>query len=136
MIEWYKKVVFENYANFSGRARRSEYWYFQLVNFLIQIPLIVLLLVFALNESAAGAMILGILLVLYVLAMFIPTLAVLVRRLHDSNKSGWYYFVSLIPFIGGIWLLILLFSDSDQGDNDYGPNPKNEFHEVSKIGQE
>lgn len=134
MIDWYKKVVFENYANFSGRARRSEFWFFRLMDFLIQLPLIILLVVFSLNDSAAMTIIMAIILVLYLLAMVIPTLAVLVRRLHDINKSGWYYFVSLIPFIGGIWLLILLFTEGDQGENDYGLDPKDDNNEIQEIG--
>ncbi len=61
---------------------------------------------------------------LYLLAMLIPGLAVAVRRLHDVNKSGWFMFVALIPLIGGIWLLILMVTDSTPGDNEYGSNPK------------
>lgn len=61
---------------------------------------------------------------LYSLAVFIPSLAVTVRRLHDTNHSGWMYFVSLIPLIGGIWLLILLCTDGTHGQNQYGPDPK------------
>jgi uncharacterized membrane protein YhaH (DUF805 family) len=58
--------------------------------------------------------------------MFVPGLAVLVRRLHDVGKSGWMYFIALIPIIGAIWLLVLLFTDSQQGDNNWGANPKEE----------
>jgi uncharacterized membrane protein YhaH (DUF805 family) len=61
---------------------------------------------------------------LYVLAMFIPGVAVVVRRLHDVGKSGWMYFIVLIPIIGAIWLIVLLFTESQQGENKWGPNPK------------
>jgi uncharacterized membrane protein YhaH (DUF805 family) len=63
--------------------------------------------------------------ILYGLALFIPGLAVAVRRLHDIGKSGWMILVALIPLIGGIWLLILLVKEGDSGSNEYGPDPKN-----------
>src|SRR5215217_1587516 len=85
MIEWYKKVVFENYANFSGRARRSEYWYFALANIIIGILLSVLDNVLGLKVGTSNS---GVLSGLYNLAIFIPGLAVSVRRLHDIGKSG------------------------------------------------
>lgn len=66
----------------------------------------------------------GILYGLYSLAILLPTWAVTVRRLHDVGKSGWWIFISLIPLIGGIWLFILTLTDSQPGDNQYGPNPK------------
>jgi len=62
--------------------------------------------------------------ILYSLAIFIPSLAVGVRRLHDTGRSGWWLLISLIPLIGTIWLFILLVLDSNPGDNKYGPNPK------------
>lgn len=126
MIEWYLKVVRDNYANFSGRARRAEYWYFLLANIIIQLILIVLMFVSSLFLY---------ILVLYALAIIIPSLAVVVRRLHDINKSGWYYFVGLIPFIGGIWLLILLATEGTYGPNEYGPDPKNSYNELDEIGR-
>lgn len=101
MIEWYKKVVFENYANFSGRARRSEYWYFILANVIIGTLLSVLdnVLGFKLGSSNSG--VLG---GLYNLAMFIPSLAVSVRRLHDIGKSG----KLMLLFYGIIILLVIV----------------------------
>lgn len=135
MIQWYKKVVFENYANFSGRARRSEYWYFALMQFLIILVILGAGIATAgLDEGLTGLGVFWMLYVIYVLATFIPGLAVAVRRLHDSGKSGWYYFVALIPFIGGLWLLFLLFTEGTNGPNDYGPDPKNEFEEMNEIG--
>ena len=97
----------KNYATFSGRARRKEYWMFFLFNLIF---------------SAAAGM-LG-LTALYSLATFIPRIAVAVRRLHDIGKTGWWYFIVLIPVIGGIWYLILMCTDSKYGTNTYGENPK------------
>lgn len=125
-MNWYLTVVRDNYANFSGRARRSEYWYFMLFHYLITIALC--LLYFALDFT--GIIIVGI----YALAVFVPSLAVAVRRLHDINKSGWFYFVSLIPLIGGIWLLILLCTEGTQGPNQYGDDPKRPYEDMNEIG--
>ncbi|NDI98684.1 DUF805 domain-containing protein [Flavobacterium sp. LaA7.5] len=126
MIEWYLKVVRDNYANFSGRARRSEYWYFTLCNLLI-------ILVLFLISMAIGTIGL-ILYILYALAVLVPSLAVIVRRLHDVGKSGWFYFISLIPIIGSIWLLVLFCTEGDKGPNQYGEDPKADFNEFNDIG--
>ncbi|MBK6834939.1 MAG: DUF805 domain-containing protein [Bacteroidetes bacterium] len=120
----YWLMAFKKYATFTGRARRSEYWYFALMNFLITLVLYVLVFVSAAAGSGLFAMIFGALIFIYMLGSIVPSLAVLVRCLHDSGKSGWYYFVSLIPLAGPIWLLVLLATDSTPGDNEYGPNPK------------
>jgi len=123
-MEWYLKVL-KQYADFSGRARRTEYWMFYLFNSFIPIGLMIIGgILFAMNESSVPFIICMVLVGLYSLAVFIPSLAVTVRRLHDTNHSGWMYFVSLIPIIGGIWLLILLCTDGTHGQNQYGPDPK------------
>jgi uncharacterized membrane protein YhaH (DUF805 family) len=135
MIEYYKKVVFENYANFEGRARRSEYWYFTLMNILVIISLMILAGIFmAMDVKVLSFIFIG-LYILYALAMFLPNIAVLVRRLHDTNKSGWFYFIGLIPLIGGIWLLVLLCTEGDNGSNDYGSDPKSVYENINEIGQ-
>jgi uncharacterized membrane protein YhaH (DUF805 family) len=131
MIEWYKKVVFENYANFSGRARRSEYWYYTLAGLIISVILMVVDNVVGLTFGIGETGVLG---VIYSLAVFLPGLAVLVRRLHDVGKSGWFFLIILIPLIGSIWLLVLFCTDSDEGANQYGPDPKNNFDEINEIG--
>ena len=110
-MEWYLKVVKENYANFDGRARRKEYWMFVLFNVII---------------STILSMIEPTVYLIYVLAILVPSIAVGVRRLHDVGKSGWFMFIALVPIIGGIWLLILACTDGDSGDNEYGSNPKTE----------
>lgn len=108
------KVVRDNYANFNGRARRKEYWYFVLANFLIS--LVTNVLVFVSDHLSFVAIIVG-------LALFIPSLAVTIRRLHDTNKSGWYLLLGLIPLVN-FYLLYLMFVEGDRGPNQYGPDPK------------
>lgn len=126
MIDWYLKVVRDNYANFSGRARRSEYWWYSLCNFLIGIVLQV-------ADYFIGFEI-GILGSLYGLAVLIPGLAVFVRRMHDVGKSGWFILLILLPVIGWIWLIVLLFTEGDQGPNEYGPDPKRPYEDINEIG--
>jgi len=114
-MNWYIAVL-KKYAVFSGRAGRTEYWMFVLFNF-----------IFSLAASLIGMLTFGILYIVaivYGLAVFVPALAVGVRRLHDVGKSGWYYFIILIPIAGPIWFLVLMCTDSQPGDNQYGPNPK------------
>ena len=76
-----------------------------------------------------------ILFLVYVVGIIIPSLAVIVRRLHDVGKSGWFYFISLVPFIGSIWLLVLFCTEGDNGPNKYGTDPKNPI-EIDEIGVE
>ena len=103
---------FHNYANFSGRARRSEYWYFSLFNFIVSFVLGLLLG----SESLIVS--------LYSLAVLIPGLAVGWRRMHDIGKSGAWIFISLIPVVGWILVLVWLCKDSEPGSNAFGPSPK------------
>jgi uncharacterized membrane protein YhaH (DUF805 family) len=107
--------VLKKYAVFNGRARRKEYWMFVLWNFIIG-------LVIGFLSGFLGILI--ILLYLYMLAILIPSLAVTVRRLHDTNRSGWWWFINFIPVIGFIILIVFLAQDSQPGENQYGPNPK------------
>jgi uncharacterized membrane protein YhaH (DUF805 family) len=125
-MNWYLTVLRDNYANFSGRARRSEYWYYVLFN------LIICMVLFGL--SFALGMVGMILYIVYALGTLIPSLAVVVRRLHDVNKSGWFYFVGLIPIIGPIWLLVLLATEGTSGPNQYGDDPKMDYPNINEIG--
>ena len=109
--------VFKNYANFKGRARRKEYWYFVIFNMIASGLLTGI-------STASESTFFMILQSLYTLAVAIPSLAVIWRRLHDIGKSGACYFVALIPLVGAIIVLIWLCKDSQPGDNQYGPNPK------------
>jgi len=121
-MHWYLDVL-RNYATFSGRAQRAEYWIFTLINTFIYVALLILDVVAgtAGEDAAAG---LGVISMLYCLAVLLPCLALFIRRLHDTNKSGWWFWLCLIPFLGGLILLIFMVTDSTPGDNDYGPNPK------------
>jgi uncharacterized membrane protein YhaH (DUF805 family) len=111
--------VLKKYAVFNGRARRAEYWYFALFSIIISIILGIVdnVLGFSIGNT-------GILGGIYALAVLIPSIAVSIRRLHDTGKSGWMLLVTLIPFIGWIWIIVLMVIDSSPGGNRYGPNPK------------
>lgn len=121
-MNWYLEILKHKYADFSGRARRTEYWSFVLFNFIFAMVAIVLDNIF--DITFVGIIGYGPLSSLYMLAMIIPSLSVAVRRLHDTGKSGWMILISLIPIIGGIWLLVLLLTEGDVSENEYGPNPK------------
>lgn len=118
------------YADFSGRARRTEYWMFILFQIIFALAAMVIDYVIGTNFEPLPY---GVFYLLYALATFIPGLAVAVRRLHDTGKSGWYYLVVLIPLAGPIWLLVLMCLDGDRGPNEYGPDPKN-VTEIDEIG--
>lgn len=131
-MKWYLKVL-RQYADFTGRARRTEYWMYILFNMIFAIVAAVLdnLLGLKFNQEIPY----GFIYLIYGLATFIPGLAVMVRRLHDVDKSGWWVFISLIPLVGTIWLLVLLATDGTPGANQYGVNPKENFNEINEIGQ-
>lgn len=120
---WYKKVL-NQYADFEGRARRQEYWMFALVNIIIMLPLYIIGIVGEATGNNTLMMIGFGLYLLYALAVLLPSIAVAVRRLHDVGKSGWMYLLILIPIIGALYLLYLFVTEGDNGDNQYGPDPK------------
>jgi uncharacterized membrane protein YhaH (DUF805 family) len=126
MLEMYKKVVLENYANFDGRARRKEYWMFILLNTIISIVIGIVDKVTGLTFGAAETGIIGL---IYSLAVLIPGLAAGVRRMHDVGKSGWFV---LIPFYN----LLLACTEGEKGPNQYGADPKNQLEDISEIGKE
>lgn len=113
-MHWYLAVL-KNYAGFGGRARRKEYWMFVLIHFIVLVVLSVLERVLDLSSILTS---------IYSLAVLIPSLAVVVRRLHDTGRSGWWIFLSLIPVIGSIILLVFMCQDSQANENEYGTNPK------------
>ena len=113
-MNWYLKVL-KQYVGFSGRAQRMEFWMYNLINFLILIGI-------AIIEAIIGTG--GIIYFIYALGVFLPGLAVAVRRLHDTNHSGWWLLISLVPVIGIIILIVFWVQDSHPGANDFGPNPK------------
>lgn len=112
-MEWYLKVVRDNYANFNGRARRQEYWMFTLINFIIGIILSVIALIIDTTIISN----------IYSLAVFVPSIAVAVRRLHDTGKSGWNL-LWILTGIGIFYLLYLYIKEGDTGSNEYGSDPK------------
>ena len=105
---------------FNGRARRKEYWMFVLFNIVFSIAAgIADYMVFGSGSGAVSG--------LYSLAVFIPSLAAGVRRLHDVGKSGWFTLILFVPLVGAIWLLVLYCTEGTNGDNEYGPDPKAVF---------
>ena len=119
-MNWFIGAL-QKYADFSGRARRKEFWMFFL--FYVIFAVVLTIIDGLIGWGFAGGSI-GILYTLFSLGILLPYLAVTVRRLHDIGKSGWWYFIGLIPIIGGIWLIVLLATAGEPGDNQYGPNPK------------
>lgn len=118
------KSVYSQYATFEGRARRSEYWWFQLFFFLVYLVLVIpMTLLSSGNEPNGLGVVFLVLFFAFVIGTIIPMISVLVRRLHDTNRTGWWYWISLIPFIGGIWLFVLTVLESTPGDNRFGPQP-------------
>ena len=124
-MEWYLKVMRDNYANFNGRARRKEYWMFTLFFTLFFIASIfIMAILFSSVSESTGSLIGGILIIGLFLTHLVPSLAVTIRRLHDTGKSGWFYLLSFIPYIGGLIIFIFTVIEGDRGDNKYGPDPK------------
>ena len=115
--------VFKNYANFSGRARRSEYWYWSLALLFASV-----LVAFVGNFSEALGAILG----LFFFACVIPSITVLVRRLHDVDKRGWWLLLMLIPIFGSIIILIWNIQDGTKGTNGHGEDPKSGVRQINK----
>jgi uncharacterized membrane protein YhaH (DUF805 family) len=123
------KSVLGNYANFSGRARRSEYWWWILA-VMVTFGVIYGVAATGVSTSADGQASVGAIAWLFYviggvlgLALFIPNIAVAIRRLHDVGQSGWMYLLALVPF-GGLVLLYFFLKDSQPGANQYGPSPK------------
>lgn len=122
-MNWYLAVL-KNFSNFSGRARRKEYWMFVLFNIIFGTVALILDNVLGITMELIPY---GPIYILYVLVILVPSIAVSIRRLHDVGKSAWMLLIALIPFIGAIWLLVLMMMDSQPGENQYGPDPKEEI---------
>jgi len=128
-MNWYLAVL-KNYVGFSGRARRKEYWMFVLFNIIAAIVLGILdgvlgtRIVTGAVDAFGKPQAVGILGSLYGLAIFVPSLAVLWRRLHDTSRSGWWFLLALIPCVGVFVLLVFLVLPGTPGPNQYGADPK------------
>ena len=133
-MSWYTGVL-KRYADFNGRARRKEYWMFQLFNMLAMLVMYIpsILIAVALDAPAFATVLPG----LYLLAVILPTIAVTVRRFHDQDKSGWWFLLALIPSVGSIILIVFMCLEGTPGPNQYGPNPKdpNQAYGQQPFGQ-
>ena len=121
-MNWYLTVL-KKYAVFRGRARRKEYWFFALFNILISIGLVIIDAILGTYSTEMG---MGFLSGIYSIAIIIPGLAVTVRRLHDTEHSGWWILICLIPLIGVLVLLVFMLLEGNPNENKYGPDPKAE----------
>lgn len=119
------KSFYGNYANFKGRASLSQYWWVALYSFVaVCILYIPAMLCSNGGQGGFGFWFFMILMYLFALINLIPTIALTVRRLHDTNRGGGWYFISLIPLIGGIWMLVLMLQPSNRGENRFGAQPE------------
>ncbi len=124
--------VLKKYAVFSGRARRKEFWMYYLFYVIIGIALEIISFILtaitaAINNSVLTiivSILSAVVILAFSLGTLVPTIAVTIRRLHDSGKSGWWYLIALVPLVGAIVLLVFCCLDSESGTNNYGPNPK------------
>jgi len=128
-MHYYLKAL-QSYATFNGRARRSEYWNFIFVNLIFSFIAIIADHIFRIAMPLIGY---GPITFLYSLAVFCPALGVLVRRLHDVGKSGWFGLIIFIPLVGLVWLFVLLVSEGNAGENEYGTNPKVEVEQYKDL---
>lgn len=113
MFAEYKKAL-KKYAEFSGRTPRKEYWMFVFYNFIIAIILSIIL----------GILHVSLLIFVYDLFIIFPSVAISMRRLHDTGHSGWWLLIGLVPLVGAVILFVFYVTDSQSGENKYGPNPK------------
>lgn len=118
-IDNFKSILQTKYALFTGRARRKEFWQFQVVAFAISIVLMIVDGILG-TKTASGIGILG---GIFSLAILLPNIGVLIRRLHDTDRSGWWVLLGLIP-IANIALLVFMFIQGTVGSNRFGPDPK------------
>ncbi len=113
-VDAIKTCITKKYANFTDRARRSEFWYFALFNFLLSLVIGILF-----RHGTAQTM-----QSLVSLALLVPNIAVSIRRLHDTGRSGWHFLWYLLPVVGWIILIVFYVQDSQPGSNEWGNNPK------------
>ena len=119
-MSWYVDAL-KKYAVFNGRSRRREYWVFSLCNLMV---FVVFVVIQGLRLGMAAELAMAVIETLFFLAVLIPALAVAVRRLHDTGRSGWWLLIGFVPIVGLVVLIVFLVLDSQTGENRYGPNPK------------
>jgi uncharacterized membrane protein YhaH (DUF805 family) len=117
LVNWWKVVVLRRYAQFVGRAGRAEFWWFVLASFIISAVL---------NLLGQASDVLYVLGFVYSLAVLVPSIAVGVRRLHDTGRSGWWILIGLVPLVGLIVLIVFFAGQGHPGPNQYGPPPPTE----------
>ncbi len=116
-MSWFVKCL-QNYVTFSGRARRKEYWMFVLFNFIFSLVLLAIQVFAGMEQPVLSQ--------LYSLVVLLPGLSVFVRRMHDIDKSGWWFWIALVPIVGAIVLLVFACTEGTKGPNRFGPDPKAE----------
>ena len=120
-MEWMLLPI-KRYTDFSGRSRRKEYWMFLLGVVIVAIVLGIIEGILGLSGMVAGVY--GPLTVIFLLGIIIPSIAVQIRRFHDQDKSGWFVLLGLIPFVGGLIVLVFMCLEGTKGPNRFGPDPK------------
>ena len=117
LVNWWKVVVLQRYTQFVGRAGRAEFWWFELASFIISTVLSIL---------GRASVVFGVLGFIYSLAVLVPSIAVGIRRLHDTGRSGWWLLIGLVPIVGFIVLIVFFATQGNPGPNQYGPPAPNE----------
>lgn len=135
------KSCLGRYVDFGGRSSRSEFWWYYLFIIIVTYGLYFILIGVTVGAAQSGgnpgvgAAVIGILLLIFALGTFLPTLAACIRRLHDTGRSGWWLFISLVPLVGIIVLIVFWASASKAGDNDWGPEPaEHARHRAKQAG--
>lgn len=134
-MEW-MLAPYKRYADFDGRSSRREYWMFQLLFVLVFLVIGGVFIAFdSRGVTSIGPSLLedagGVALAIFFLGSLIPQLSVTVRRLHDQDKSGWYYLINFIPYVGGLIMLVFMCTRGTDGENQYGPDPLNSEFDTS-----
>jgi len=119
-IDWAKRPILEKYADFTGRAPRAEYWWFYLA---VMIAYLIASIIDSVTGMSGMVGPYGIVTCLLGLAVLVPSIAAGIRRLHDTNRSGWWLLIAFVPLVGAIVLLVFFVLPGDAGDNQYGPDP-------------
>lgn len=121
-MEW-MLMPLKRYADFTGRSRRKEYWMFAL--FQLIVVLVPMFIIFSISDMTAGPpVLLWVFLIAYLLVFLVPSIAVSIRRFHDQDKSGWFYLLSFIPYVGGIIVFVFMCLEGTSGPNRFGDDPK------------